>query len=313
MTSQKRLDRNAFHVEMKKPKHISSFNMDPTDDVIQLGWSFLSQNETLAVSMHPTKRLIAVLTKQNFFKIFTFEGYFVTLVECFLNRNSQIYSSTDTASSILVLEDIIIIISFRGTTIYTDNEIEQSNGDPPIKRRFTCIRRRRYKSAVLKHSDENRCFYQKKIHESNPIHIFIPDQASFEEIQLFSIEQDTMVVIPRAEICDEVYRIYRMSISEGTIIAKYTIDKSPTVEGYPHCVSIDSTMHVYILTPFSSVIHILSPEGGSADIQVSGCEIKRFIISKKFEKIGKYRQLLASLSEKLSRISAPFRGTFEDN
>ena len=292
MRSRKRSAHESFHVNIKKPKHISSFNMDPTDNVIQLGWNFLSQNKTLAVSMHPTKRLIAVLTKRNYFKIFTFEGYFVTLVKCFLNRNSRIYSSTDTASSILLLEDIIIIISFRSTTIYTDNEIEQSNGDPPYElcwyypfaNRFTL------KTPILKHSHEYRYYYKKKIRESNPIHIFIPDQASFDEIQLFSIKQDTMIVIPRAEICDEVYIIYRMSISQGTILTKYTIDKSPIVEGYPHCVSIDSTMHVYILTPFSSVIHILSPEGGTADIQVSDNHFRRDI--KNIKKIDKFPNTL---------------------
>ena len=273
---------------MKKPKHISSFNMNPTDNVIQLGWNFLSQNETLAVSIHPTKRLIAVLTKQNFFKIFTFDGYFVTLVNNIQHRNFYTYSSVNTSSSMLLLEDIIMIIYFGFIIIYTDNEI--------ARRYFVG----NYEPTVLDNSDENRHLYD--------IHIFIPDQASFEKIQLFSIEQDTMVVIPRAEICDEVSRIYTMSISEGTIIAKYTIDKSPTVEGYPRCVSIDRAMNTYILTPFSDVIHFLSPDGEATDIQLSDTnrfrrDINNFILSKKFEKTGKYHQILTFLSQKPSRIA----------
>ena len=258
MTSKKRSGHESFHVNVKKPKHISSFNMDPTDNVIQLGWNFLSQNETLAVSMHPTKRLIAVLTKQNCFKIFTFDGYFVTSAKYFESRYVLIYY-LNTSSSISLLEDIIIIISSESTTIYTDNEIKQTTVHHFYKLcyyyRFGGVST----PTILKYSDKIRYFYQNQIHESNPIHIFIPDQASFDEIQLFSIEQDTMIVIPRAEICDEVYIIYRMSISQGTILKKYTIDKSPTVEGYPHYVSINRTMHVYIFTPFSDAIYTLFP------------------------------------------------------
>ena len=305
MTSRKRLDRNAFHVKVKKPKHISSFNMDPTDNVIQLGWNFISQNETLAVSMHPTKRLIAVLTKQNCFKIFTFDGYFVTLV-----RFPSEITFTNVGVGISLVEDMLTILSFTCICVFSDYNDEQKQFTKGVPTHFSYIQNQPV--YLTRYDCQSNYTFRKDFDKHDNVNIFISDQTSVDEIQLFSIEQDTMIVIPRAEMFDEVYIIYRISISQGKIIAKYTINKLLILDGYPYCVCIDRNMNVYILTPFSDTISILLPDGENARVCVPDVGNWRKKICLLFG-VFQNQQLFNSLYEKVAKLASLFICEFRVN